>query len=325
MFKFKRKYVFEQSIIKKRIISFLIMLFIFFMIPYAVTMAVTGVVPENISDELINGRSISVKYKHAYKDTDINKFIVMVLADRLNMSSSVEVIKAEAVMVRTDIYRIMGDDMKIDSDKLGIQYMTTQQMKNEWGDDYETNYNLISDCVAATGNQVITYNNRLIEAKYTWLSNGATLSGEQILGSDYSYLAKVECPEDIKSSDFLSVTVMQEKDFLKKMKKCYKDIGINEDDILGDIQIVSKTEDGYILKIQVGNVIMTGNNFAQNLGLNSSCMSIEECSDGIKFTTKGKGDGFGVSINTADIMASQGSTYNEILAKFYSDTAITNQ
>ena len=44
-------------------------------------------------------------------------------------------------------------------------------------------------------------------------------------------------------------------------------------------------------KIQVGNVVMSGDVFAKILGLNSPFFAIK---DG-KITTKGKGSGFGVS------------------------------
>lgn len=318
------RYLYKHNILKEKIVPFIIILSIFIAVPYVITMTATGVIPENISGEMINGKSVSVKYNHAVKSTDINKFIIMVLADRYEMSSQTEVLKAEAVMVRTDIYRIMGDNMNIDSDSLGMTFLTERQMRNAWGQDYDTNYNLIADCVAATGNQVLTYNNNLIEAKYTWLSNGSTLSGGQILGDSYGYLSKVECPKDIEVSDFLAVTIIKEKDFIKEMEKVYADIGINKDDVFGDIQVISKTAEGYILKIQVGNVIMTGSDFVKITKLNSSCFALEKDQDGIKFTTKGKGDGFGVSINTADVMASEGSTYDTILAKFYSDVVIVN-
>lgn len=57
----------------------------------------------------------------------------MVLAKRLYMSSEVEVLKAESIMIRTDVYRLMGEQMIIDSSELGMEYMTTQQMKSKWG------------------------------------------------------------------------------------------------------------------------------------------------------------------------------------------------
>lgn len=310
--------------IKKGILTVIIVLSVFIIFPFAVTMAVTGVIEDTGSDDLISGRSIVVKYKNASKAIDINKFTIMVLAERLRMSEEVEVLKAESIMIRTDIYRIMGNDMSIDSTSLGMNYLTEKEMKNRWGKDYETKYNLISDCVASTGATVISYDNKLIEARYSEISSGKILSGAEVFGVDATYLSGVDCPEDLKSPDYLTVSNISYKDFVKKMKAAYSDIGLDDDNPYSKIQVASKTTDGYILKLQVGNVIMTGSKFAQILGLNSACMQIENVDNQIRITTKGKGDGFGVSIYTANIMAQNGSTYDDILKKFYNGISYVN-
>ena len=58
---------------------------------------------------------------------------------------------------------------------------------------------------------------------------------------------------------------------------------------------MSKTDSGYVTKIQAGNVIMSGTEFAKILGLSSAAMTIENSNGKIKITTKGLGDGMGVS------------------------------
>jgi stage II sporulation protein D len=228
-------------------------------------------------------------------------------------------------MIRTDIYRIMGDAMSIDSTSLGMDYMTETQMKNDWGTQYEVNYNLVTDCVAATSGRMINYNGALIEARYTQISSGTTLSGAEVLGDTYAYLAKVSCPDDMQSPDYLSVCTISYKEFVKKMKAQYSDIGLEESNPFKAIQVVSKSADGYVLKLQVGNVVMSGEKFAEILGINSACMTIENLDNSIKITTKGKGNDFGVSIYTADIMAGQGSSYEEILKKFYTGIILSSE
>ena len=52
---------------------------------------------------------------------------------------------------------------------------------------------------------------------------------------------------------------------------------------------------------------------------------IEELFKDGKITTKGKGSGFGVSLYTANIMARSGSTYEDIINKFYSGVAIVSR
>lgn len=310
---------------RKKILTGLIVLVIYCMIPAVYTIAVTGVSCENVTDGLIDGRRIVINYKYSSKTVDINKFITMVLAERFSASCEIEVLKAESIMVRTDIYRLIGDNMSMDSDELGMKFLTENQMKNKWGDKFEENYNLIADCVEATGSTVITYNDKLIEARYTTAANGTTLSGEKLLGDDYKYLAGADCGNDIESPDYLAVVTISNKDFIKKMKAEFSDIGLSEENLFSKLQIISKEENGYVLKLQVGNVIMSGSVFCEILQINSPCMTFEAQDKGIKITTKGKGDGFGVSLYTADIMAKNGKNYSEILNYFYSGIEFINK
>ena len=120
-------------------------------VPYAVTATVTGRIEQNVSESVIQGRKVIIQYKNATQAVDLNQFIVMVLAARFDKSQEIEVLKAESVMVRTDIYRVMGAAMQVDSTSLGLEFFTEKQMKASWQENYESNYALIADCVASTG------------------------------------------------------------------------------------------------------------------------------------------------------------------------------
>ena len=287
-------------------------------VPYAVTATVTGRIEQNVSESVIQGRKVIIQYKNATQAVDLNQFIVMVLAARFDKSQEIEVLKA-------DIYRVMGAAMQADSTSLGLEFFTEKQMKASWQENYESNYALIADCVASTGSSVLMYQNTYIEAKYTAVSAGKTLSGSEISEEKYAYLAAVDCPEDIKSTDYLRVETFTYKDFVKKIKSGYEQAGLHEEAPFQDIQIVSKTDSGYVTKIQAGNVIMSGTEFAKILGLSSAAMTIENSNGKIKITTKGLGDGMGVSLYTADFMAKQGSSYEQILKAFYSGITIVSQ
>ena len=106
---------------------------IYLLIPTIVTLNVTGVVYTPVNEDYSDGRKVTVKYRNATQEVSVDRFVAMVLAKRLYMSSEVEVLKAESIMIRTDVYRLMGEQMSIDSSELGMEYMTTQQMKSEIG------------------------------------------------------------------------------------------------------------------------------------------------------------------------------------------------
>lgn len=309
---------------KKKGIVILCFLSAYILIPVVATLTMTGYLGDivNVSDEVISGRRVEIKYKNATKTVDINKYIIMVVANMYKDSDSIELIKAESVLIRTRICRAMNDDGVIKAEELGLTYLTERQMKSKWGDDYDENYGLIADCVAATNPFVIKQEGICIDAKYTEVSCGKTMSGKNVLGDDYAYLAETDCQEDINSENYLAVTIFSNADFAAKMKKAYKDIEINEDNPFADIKIITKAEAGYVLKLQVGNVYISGDSFCKIMGLNSSCMEMEALDNQIRITTKGKGCGFGMSLYSANIMAENGSAYEDIIKKFYTGVSI---
>lgn len=94
-------------------------------------------------------------------------------------------------MIRTDIYRLMGERMNIDSSQLGMSYMTLGQMKKKWGKDYLDNYNLVNDCVAATNGMTISCNGQYIEARYTYLLPYACPKFGNIIHIIYIFIIKI--------------------------------------------------------------------------------------------------------------------------------------
>ena len=306
----------------------IIIIVIFLFTPFLITISMTGVIESNISDSLVEIRRVNVKYKNGSQAMDISKYMIGVLATRLSMSSQTEVLKAESIMVRTEIYRCMGDEMSIDSTDLNLQYLSEKEMKALWGDAYTENYNLIVDCISATSGRIINCNGQLIEPMYHEVSAGKTRNASQVLTgstSDYSYLTSVVCEHDIEATDYLTVKTFTYDDFVKAFTEKYGDINISKENPSESVQIVSRCSADYILKIQVANVLMSGEDFAKVLDLNSSCLSMETVNNSIKITTKGKGNGLGVSIYTADYMAKNGSTCEDILNKFYTNITIISE
>lgn len=305
----------------KKILTVILIFCIYVAVPAVITLSVNSDDSQGVSQENIYGPRVNVKYKNGTKSVSVNEYVTMVLAKRFESGDETETLKAMGIMIRTDIYRVMGDEMSVDSETLGMEYFTKNVMKNEWWNNFEEYYNHVNDSVMSTGQMVITYNNNLIDAKYSRVCNEKTLSGTELLGADYAYLVPEDCPEDMTSPDFLKTEEYSKKQFVKKINTAYKDSGLDENNPFGDIQVVSQTNMGYVTKIQVGNVVMSGDVFAKILGLNSPFFAIK---DG-KITTKGKGSGFGVSLYTANIMARSGSTYEDIINKFYSGVAIVSR
>ena len=143
-----------------------------------------------------------------------------------------------------------------------------------------------------------------------------------MLGDDYSYLMAVECPKDKEAKEYFVVKTVNNKDFVNAFEKAYDGLSLDKKGLDKQVQVVSVSSDGYVSKMQVGNMVMTGSTFAKILGLNSPNYKIEYMDSGVKITTTGVGDGFGVSVYTAQNMAESGATYEDILKTFYSGVSI---
>lgn len=311
----------ERNIVGK-CMAVMIFIAIYLLVPSVITLKLTGVVDTAVIEEITDGKTITVNYKNASQSVDVEKFVSMVLADRLYMGDEVELLKAESIMIRTDIYRLMGEKMNIDSGQLGMSYMTANQMKKKWGKNYSDNYNLVNDCVAATKGMAISFNGQYIDARYTYITAGSTLSGQDMLGDDYSYLAAVECPKDKEAEEYFVAKTINNRDFVNAFEKAYDGLTLDKKGLDKQIQVVAVSRDGYVSKMQVGNIVMTGSTFARILGLNSPNYKLEYMDSGVKVTTTGVGDGFGVGVYTAQSMAKDGAAYEDILKMFYNGVSI---
>ena len=114
---------------KKKCAAVIVFIAIYLLIPTIVTLNVTGVVYTPVNEDYSDGRKVIVKYRNATQEVGVDRFVAMVLAKRLYMSSEVEVLKAESIMIRTDVYRLMGEQMIIDSSELGMEYMSKKDVE----------------------------------------------------------------------------------------------------------------------------------------------------------------------------------------------------
>ena len=88
------------------------------------------------------------------------------------------------------------------------------------------------------------------------------------------------------------------------------------------IRVVSRSQSGYVLTADAGDIQVSGQDLRTLFGLRSSCFTVSYTLDTFTFTVKGYGHGVGLSQYGADYMARQGSGFREILAHYYSGTEL---
>ncbi|MEZ3486543.1 MAG: SpoIID/LytB domain-containing protein [Lachnospiraceae bacterium] len=272
-------------------------LIIILLLPYVVTVFLNG--PSITSYSHVDKTSVQVKAGETVSQMPIEEYCIGVLAKEMPASYSKEALKAQAVLVRTEVYRKIKETGK--DTVLEGEFRTQKQMEDAWGAKYSKYYNKLTDVWNDTEGQVLCYGEELAMTPFFRLSNGCTRDGAEVLGSgDYPYLKIVECPWDIEDKKQIQTVMTEDM----------------------DAEITQADTAGYVLSVRVGQENLSGEEFRSTYGLASGCFTLQRYNGKIRITTRGEGHGLGMSQYSANQMAKEGQTYDEILQYFYEGTEI---
>lgn len=284
---------------------------IIILLPYVVTVFLNG--PSITSYSHVDETYVKVKVADASGDEaaggdatagtvvemPIEEYCVGMLAKEIPASYEEEALKAQAILVRTDVYKKInesGSDTVLEDD-----FWTQKQMEKAWGGKYSKYYHKLEKVWSETEGQVLNYGDTLALTPFFRLSNGWTRDAKEVLESeDYPYLKIVECPEDIEAEKQLQTVTV--------------------DDM--DVEITATDTAGYVLNVRVGQENVSGEEFRNTYKLASGCFTLQRCNGQIRITTRGIGHGLGLSQYEANQMAKNGKTYEEILQYFFEGTEI---
>lgn len=283
------------------------------LLPYIVTVFLNGpVIKASIGTEDIR---LKVKIEDGEVsdsncvEMSVKDYGIGILAREIPASYNAECIKAQAIIVRTRLYRELseqGSDTILDE-----KFFTQSDMEDAWGiAKFAGNYNKLEMAWQETEGQVLVYDGKLIYTPFFSLSNGNTRDGKEVLGKDYPYLKIKDCPLDIEEADQLQTIVLDEE------------IPVSKEGEQEMIEVLSCDTAGYVLKVRVGEEEVNGEEFRKNYNLASSCFSVQEYEGKLRITTRGVGHGIGLSQNTANKMAESGKTAEEILEYFFEGSKI---
>lgn len=293
-----------RDTIRNKIKSFFAFLIILFLLPYIISVFING--------------------KNAVQGADSDNasvYLAEMLAGETDGGCEIEALKAQAVVLRTELYRTEKEKQTL-LDKC----LTQTQMKKKWGTKYEENLKKCQQAVQETKGIVLWYHETFAWAPFHQSSNGKTRDVQEVLGNaDYPYITAKECPLDKAAEDEIQVHLIEYKEIQKRcreflvaeeQKKAENGYGYE------DFEIQEWDSSGYVRKMRIGETICTGDQFRDALKLPSSSFSFYEGPHGLKIATVGKGHGFGMSQWTAQEMAKDGKNYEEILQYFYEGTEL---
>lgn len=252
----------------QRIKKGLSIVLIIVLLPYVVTV-------------FINGKNIETKGMSA-----LDEYCIAVLAKEVSSDYEDEMIKAQAIMVRTTVYSQIEELKEKTLEKPNLDAIWYQKLKKIWEE---------------TEGQVVMYNETLALLPFHQLSNGKTRNGQEVLGGeDYPYLQIKECPKDIGADEQMQTIIIP----------------------LSGVEIISSDSAGYVTEVKIGEEICSGDSFRNTYGLASSSFDVQGFEDKTRIITKGVGHGLGLSQYTANEMAKEGKHYEEILQFFFPGTRI---
>ncbi len=311
----------KKFIIKSLIISLSALIF-----PYITTLFMTGN-SERVKHIDTGELKIIVSDDKSIEEIDLESYIIGVVAAQMPADNEVEALKAQAVIARTRALKTIETikEKEINAKDLSQEYLSISALKELWGyDAYASFLPKLENAIYATKGEVMEYEDQLIEAVYHSLSVGKTRSAQEAWGHNIAYLSSVDSSYDTKANDNMKITVSAVSEILDLISKAddLEEINLSEDNFFESIQVIERDSLGYIKLIQIGNKDYTGEELEKILGLNSSCMYIENYEKNVRIICKGIGHGVGMSQYGANIMAKEGHDYKEILKHYYSGVEI---
>jgi stage II sporulation protein D len=240
----------------------------------------------------------------------IEDYVKDVVAVEVNPSWEMEALKTQAVVSRT--YAVYQKRMNGDS----IYHIASSVLNQVYkGNNPDVR---ISYAVAETSGEILTFDNRPIEAFYHSTCGGKTENPDEVFGKSYPYLRSVESKCDM--SPYCS---WEKRIQFSEIEKALNISGIKK------ISIDSYTSTGRVKKLDItdasGMTTISATDFRKALGwsrLPSTNFKITIDGDSVTFEGKGYGHGVGLCQWGALQMAREGKNYKEILSFFYPGTTI---
>lgn len=269
-------------------------------------------------------KNIMLEINGFYKSIDVEEYVVGVMAGVIPADYCKEALKAQAVLIRTNVLKEMEEKNTRDAADISYQYLTREDRELLWGRvNMDRNERIMEYAVSSTCGKVIRKEDNLIMAMYHEVSIGKTADASEVLDEDISYLKSVDSSQDVEAKNYMNIYTYS----WEELRGILND-GMNneaEANLTGDkieISIDESTENGFVKKVSVGGNIYTGQELADILELPSINYYVEEQEEGVRFVCLGKGSCLGLSQYGANYMASKGKTMEEIISYYYKDVSV---
>ncbi len=260
-------------------------------------------------------KTIKVKKDNNINSLKLEEYIIGVVAAEMPASFNIEALKAQAIAARTYAVYKMGqnNDYDIIASVSNQGYITKEEMRSIWKDNYDLYYTKIYKAVTDTKDLVMKYNNQVIESYYFAMSNGYTEKSSLVFNQDRDYLDSVKVEYDNSNlNNFEKTITLTKEEFCTKLNLPNQNIVINK---------INRSTTNRVITITINNISFKGTEIRKLLNLRSTDFDIN-ISNFITITTRGYGHGVGMSQYGANGMANAGYNYKDILNYYYKNIQI---
>ncbi|MFP5107216.1 stage II sporulation protein D [Neobacillus sp. C211] len=263
--------------------------------------------------------------KSQIENVPLEDYLVGVVAAEMPTEFKEEALKAQALTARTYIVkRLLSKDTlgvpkgaQVTDTQIHQVYMNDDELRREWGMEYDAKRKKILNAVRATAGQILAYDGEPIDALFFSTSNGYTENSEDYWAGNIPYLRSVSSPWDKNSPKFNSQKVMTVHQFEARLG-----VKLGSGSTIG--KIVDRTEGKRVGKVDFNGKVLSGRDIRDKLNLRSSDFAWKRKGDNIVISTKGFGHGVGMSQYGANGMAMEGKNYKEIVKHYYQGVEITS-
>lgn len=314
---------------RRTLTGILVLILIIFVLPLLILKGCSNDKADKKAKDFEDVDSISITVFNTatgeLEETNLEQYIVGVLAGEMPSDFHVEALKAQALAARTyTLMRVRAFGGEGCTKHPGADVCTDSTHCQAYEDPktIKYNYEKYKQAVLDTKGEVIVYNDALIDAVFHSTSGGKTENSEEVWSSKVPYLRSVVSKYEENSPKLITKKEVKVNDFIAAIKKLDSGVKLSSKNIKNQIKILERSEGGRIKSIQIGGKILSGSAVRGALGLNSSNFSITYNGSDMLFTVIGNGHGIGLSQYGADGMARNGSSYEEIVKHYYQGVEI---
>lgn len=242
----------------------------------------------------INGAEVCMEQRKLGTE----ELVPFILAEQTDESMSLEALKAQAVIVRSNLVKKAEEgewSRTLAQEAENLQKNTRSMLLTQ-----TERWEKIETAVRETEGVILMWEEQLVSIPFHRVSSGKTRDGQEAFhSSEYAYLVSVDSSKDIESEEYLSC------------------IYVEKDKLPEDFEILDTDEAGYVTEIRGGKQYIAGEVFAQQMGMASSCFTVQEAEEEVRFLVKGSGHGLGLSQYGAQVLETEGKNYKEILDYYF--------